>query len=83
MSGLLKAFATEERNLLSGEVLAQVGPLKYQVRASGHLLTVHTATEMSLSKGSKVVLAKTENGYFVVGREELASRSIVEVQVEG
>lgn len=73
----------EVNRVLSGEVQSRVAVNKYNVSIGGRLILCRSGIGESISNGTRVVISKADEGYYIVGTEKQRTRAIQEVLIDG
>lgn len=83
MPSLTNLLAIPATSVFTGEVTAILPNDLYQVKLQGQDRALKSAVPASFSIGTKVLVAKTEDGEFIIGKSSLTSRSFTEVTIRG
>lgn len=81
--GLIQQVQFKEKRVFSGEILSQSENNTYQVEIKGRVLNCRSGVADTLTKGTRVVVNKADEGYYVVSEEKPRNRELVEVLING
>jgi len=71
-----------ERKVLSGEVINKNANNTYNVSIGGRILIVRS-TDTAIKKGTRVVINKADEGYYIITTEKRRTRNLQTVIVNG
>lgn len=83
MQSLKKILSSQVERQKVGEVIARNVDGSYTVRIGTRELKLKNATNTTLNLGSQVVVARTDEGMFIVGESRYRSQKIVEIMTNG
>lgn len=83
MQSLKKILSSQVENQKVGGVVARNVDGTYTVKIGTRELKLKNATNTTLNLGSQVVIAKTDEGMFIVGESRYRSQEIVEIITNG
>ena len=83
MPGILKIFAVARKNVTSGEILNRQADNMFNVKIGSRTLKIKSAVSEPLDIGTRVVVAKTDEGRFIVGAGDIQNRGRQEVAIDG
>jgi CxxC motif-containing protein len=83
MSDLLKILTVKTKEVINGEIETFVANQVYTVKIQGQLHSIKSLVSDVLSKGTKVIIADTVDGRFIIGSGSMQTRNQIEVFIEG
>ena len=83
MPTLISLLRESENRIQTGEIVTKVADMEYSVRTQNRELRVRSAIAEELPRGVRVVLADSDEGLYIVGKQSLKNQSITEVVIDG
>ena len=83
MSSLINLLSVSAINVTSGEISGKVSSDLYRVISQGQEKILKTAIDSVFPDGTKVLIAKTEDGEYIIGKSNLTARYFTEVLITG
>ena len=83
MPGLIKLLAVKSREVLTGEIIQRQTDKIYQVKIGRRVLSMQSLVPERLSRNSRVVVVKTDTGFYITNKEQIKDRQKLEVVIDG
>lgn len=83
MPSLTSLMTVSTTNMTTGEIKGSLPNNMYVVRVQGQDKTLRTAVPSTFPNGTMVLVAKTGDGEFIIGKSTLTSRNFTEVVIRG
>lgn len=81
LKGLLFRDMTKE--VFSGEIVKCQAEGMYQVKIGNRIVSMNSLVPELLAKNMQVMVAKTDEGFFIINKESIKGRKIIEVIIDG
>ena len=84
MPSLMKLIAVPvPRQVLKGEVVRRTDGNNYIVNIKGRELRVRPGFSENVPSGTRVIVSKTDDGYYLMNQEKQRAKQVVEVVIDG
>jgi hypothetical protein len=83
MPTLISILRQKEKRIVTGEVVSKIADMEYTVRTENRELRVRAAIAEDLPEGVRVVLAHSDEGLYIVGKQALKNQTATEVVIDG
>lgn len=84
MSSLTKLLSIDKNNVLTGEIIQRQTDKMYQVKIGKRILSVQSLVpDEALPRHSRVVIIKTDTGFYITNKEQIKDRQKLEVTIDG
>lgn len=84
MSGIIKLLApVKGREVMTGEVVQRRASGMYQVKIGRRVLSVQSLVVERLPKNSQVVVVQIDKGLYIINKEHIKDRELLEVIING